>query len=1090
VRGNVVGLLLYPIFFVFLLCIFAQLGFAQNPNASLVGVILDGQGLPVPGARVTATNSETGAIRAGSTSREGTYALSYLPPGRYSVTVTARGFRTFRETEILLETAEVRRLTVRLEVGNLEEKITVEAPLGRLDGETASRGELIPDRLVNSLPLNERNYADLAVLAPGVYHQVGDDEQGEGLSASGARSDAAGFTVDGLVNRSDRNGIAGITLSLDAIREFDVRTSTVSAETGRSGGAHVMVISKSGSNRFSGTLFGYMRHDALDARNVFAPPDESFPLRRQQYGGSFGGPIRRDRLFFFGAYERLRERRSLAMNTISPNTDWLKGDFQNVRGAGADGIWGNEDDTNRVLNPSTGEEFPSPNIISDSMIDGVSRKILPFIPEANMPETLDGYAAVGHTRNDRHMATGRIDTVWNSGASLSARWSGQWGDEYDPFAAFRNFYPGFGRQTKEQLNSFDLIWTTGVRKNWLNETRFGYFTHTRDTLGENSETDYVSEFGLPGLSTDSSVWGFPTIRIDGFPDFGDRPNDPSKFTVRNFQFADIVTRASGRHTLKAGVDVIRSMYRELDLRNIRGDFRFRGRNTDPDQKTSGGFRSFADFMLGLLDQTRRQVGTDPADMRGWQMAFFIQDDWRVTQKLTLNMGLRYERQTPLSEIENRFANFIPERGEVVLAGDPSLPNALVYTDNDNFAPRVGFAYRPFSDGRTVIRGGVGIYHSLEAFNVTRQQLAVSYPFIVREAFARKKNKPNSLTFGDPFPSGSAEVQGLDTPLGMAVDYKVPEYYQYNLTVQRELGRDLVLEVAYVGSQGRYLGRRYNLNQPIPIGLDADGTLLTIRPFPDYGDIQYQDQTVSSSYNALQTSIRRRMSWGLTLLASYSFSRMIDEGSISTGNPTNVSTSGAQKSPQNIYDMKAERGLSDRQRKHQFSAAFAWELPFGSNRRFLAAAPTVVDAIIRDWQVSGIVTLLSGRAFTPQYESGDFATQRPDLVSDPYDNILAGLWFNPNAFARPVATPEKPSLYGNAGRNILIGPDYKNVDFAIMRIFRLGEGTILQARGEAFNLFNHPNYQLPVFLLDNSNVGRVTATANNAREWQLALRLIF
>ena len=316
-RRNVVGLLLSPIFLVFLLCIFAQLGFAQNPNASLVGVILDGQGLPVPGARVTATNSETGAIRAGSTSREGTYALSYLPPGRYSVTVTARGFRTFRETEILLETAEVRRLTVRLEVGNLEEKITVEAPLGRLDGETASRGELIPDRLVNSLPLNERNYADLAVLAPGVYHQVGDDEQGEGLSASGARSDAAGFTVDGLVNRSDRNGIAGITLSLDAIREFDVRTSTVSAETGRSGGAHVMVISKSGSNRFSGTLFGYMRHDALDARNVFAPPDESFPLRRQQYGGSFGGPIRRDRLFFFGAYERLRERRSLAMNTIA-----------------------------------------------------------------------------------------------------------------------------------------------------------------------------------------------------------------------------------------------------------------------------------------------------------------------------------------------------------------------------------------------------------------------------------------------------------------------------------------------------------------------------------------------------------------------------------------------------------------------------------------------------------------------------------------------------------------------------------------------------------------------------------------------------
>jgi hypothetical protein len=325
---------------------------------------------------------------------------------------------------------------------------------------------------------------------------------------------------------------------------------------------------------------------------------------------------------------------------------------------------------------------------------------------------------------------------------------------------------------------------------------------------------------------------------------------------------------------------------------------------------------------------------------------------------------------------------------------------------------------------------------------------------------------------------------------MAVSYAAPEYYQYNLTLDRELARDLAVEVGYVGSLGRHLGRRYNLNQPIVTGLQTDGTLVSVRPFPAFADIQFQDQTIRSSYNAVQASARRRMSGGLTFLAAYTFSRMIDTGSVSTGNLTNVSTSGAQKSPQDIYDMRAERGLSDLHRSHQFSTAFSWALPVGSGRRFLAAAPATLDRLIRNWKISGIATLLSGRPFTPQYAAGDFATQRPDLTADPRTAVPAGLWFNPGAFARPVATAARPSLNGTAGRNILIGPGFNNLDLTFTRTLRLHERAALQLRADAFNVFNHPNYQLPVFLLDQSNAGRVTATANQAREWQLAARLVF
>jgi hypothetical protein len=1064
--------------------------FAQTVSASIVGVVEDAQRARVPAAAVTVVNDDTGQRRQIATGDDGTFSVGHLPPGRYRVAVTAPGFRTFVERALVLEADQVRRLAITLAVGNVQQEVSVTAQLARVTTDTPGKGEVVPSRLIQSLPLNGRNYADLTVLVPGAYHRVGQDEQGEGVSTSGARADSASFTLDGTANRSDRNGIAGVGLSLDSVREFDVQTSTYGADSGRTGGAQVVVVSRSGANRLTGTAFDYVRNDALDAANPFALTDAGSSLRRHQYGGSAGGPIKHDRLFFFSSYESLRERRGTTANTTAPNAAWLLGDFRNVRGAGADGIWGNADDTNRVIDPLTRKEFATPNLVPQSRVDGTASAILPFLPAANLPGTLDGYNAAGKLSNDNHLFLARVDASLGSGGVLSARWAREWGDLYDPFPSGRNYYPGFGRTTTRRLDSAAMLATLPLGAWWISETRAGYFGHREDTAGENSGVDYVSQFGIPGLTSDPGYWGFPSIRIDGFSEFGDRANDPSRFRLQNLQVSQLFSTARARHTVKTGVDVFRSTYSELDVRNVRGDFRFRGRGTNPVSGTSSGFRSFADFLLGLADQTQRQVGAEPANLRGWQTAAFVQDEWRPRSTLTLTAGLRYERQKPLVEHDDRLANFIPELGQVVQAGDPGYPRALVTTDNDNIAPRVGLAYRWGGGTTTVVRGGAGIYYSMETFNVTRQQLALSYPFVQREQYSRQGNNAYSLTFANPWPADRAVVQGIGQPLGMAAAYERPRYFQYNLTVERQIGSDFAVEIAYVGTQGRNLGRRYNLNQPVTQGLNADGTLATVRPYPAFADIQYQDQTNTSGYHALQVSARRRLTNGVSLLAAYTLGYMTDLGSISTGNLTNVSTSGNQKAPQNIYDMAAERGRSDLDRRHQVSAAFAWDLPFGEGRRWLSSDRGVARALAANWQLSGIATLLSGRPFTPQYSAGDFATQRPDLVGDPYANVPAGLWFNPAAFAKPVATAADPNLYGNAGRNILVGPGCANLDLALARMFGIGGRAKLQIRVEAFNALNHANYQLPVFLLDRSDVGKVTATAGNMRELQLAARVTF
>ncbi len=1101
---------------VFSFVLFAPDMLAQTFKATVVGVVTDATGAAVPNATVTITQQATNQSQTVTTDEEGSFAVTQLEPGVYSIRVEAANFKTSVKTDLVLETAQNLRLNQVLEAGNINEQVTVTADPPVINTETSSKGEVITPRQVQDLPLNGRDFTDLALLTPGVYRRPADDDQGEGLATSGTRTDASNFILDGVTNRSDRNASVGVNTSIDSIREFKVETSTYSAEFGRTAGAQINVVSKSGTNRFSGTLFDYVRNDIFDANNFFTAPDEDKKLRRNQFGGTLGGPLPflnfgeggpvfssgRDRTFFFVSYEGTRERRSESAATNAPTADFLRGDFRSVRGAGNDGIFGNGDDTNRVLCiTTTGSrvECPTPNVIPLAVnpafpnvlpANPISLQILRFLPAANAGDAsnLTRYLATLNNSSDRNKYLFKIDHKITEANNFYVRYSRESGAGFDPFPSSRNFYPGFGRDTTRNYQNLAVSDTHIFSPQIVNEARFGIFSQRNENLGENRHTDFNAQFGITGLSTgaQAAFQGFPAIRIDGFSEFGDRPNDPFVYDLVNYQFYDSVSLLFGKHALKLGVDIIRSNYNEADVRNVRGDFRFRGRNTNSTGGTRSGFGSFADFLYGLPDATQRQIGADPADLTGTQYAFFAQDDWRVTRWLTLNLGFRYELQTPLTEANNRLANFIPELGASVTAGDPNYSRGLIETDKNNFGPRAGFALRPFGDDKTVIRGGAGIYYSLETFNPIRQQLAVTFPFIQRESFSRLSSNLLLLSFQNPFPSSRGGIQGVNTPFGLQTDYNVPEFYQYNLTIERELFKDLALEIGYVGSQGRFLGIRYNLNAPLPTGaLTSTGSPVTARRFPTLGDIQYQEQIAKSSYSALQTSLRRRSRNGLTLLASYTFSRSID-----TASSTNNSTTGTQKFPQDIRNLSLERGLSDFHRKHQFSASFNYELPFGKGGTFFSEADGITDFFIGGWQLNGIVTLLSGRPFTPQYSSAEVAQQRPDIIGDPLSDIPTGLAFNPNAFRRPVPSLSDPDLFGNAGRNILIGPAFNSVDLSLLKNFRVTERVRVQFRAEAFNIFNTVNFQVPVFQLDRSDVGQFTQTANEARELQFALKLIF
>jgi hypothetical protein len=1015
----------------------APFTFSQGYKATLVGRITDRSGAVIRQARVTATNIETNLALSTQSDEHGSFVLAPLTPGLYRVCIAADGFKGFMREGLSLAIEQTARLDVELSVGALSEVIAVQSESPLITTENGSLGQVITNREILDLPLNGRNYLALAQLAAGVA-PVTDGANPHSLN--GARSDHVNYLIEGVSNINRRGNEPVAAPSIDAIQEFKIITHNFSADYGRLGGGVISVALRSGANQFHGTLFEFLRNDALDARGFF---DQSVPiLKRNQFGGVLSGPLSKDRTFFLVNYEWLRNREEQTRITRVPTVQERVGVFSTA-----------------IRNPFTRQPYPN-NAIPSEQLSPVALKLLSFIPQPNRAGALNFLTVVPFAQNNDSFIA-KVDHQLSRSDSFTARFL--LSDHSNSNPARSTPLPGFGALRNGRRQQWSFTHSHIFGSTLTNEARFGF---VRDNFAErsvNAGRNTAAEVGINGVPAGV---GLPNLSIAGFPEFGDATFLPDEWTDNEYIVSDTLSRTAGKHYLRAGGDFQRSQHFNLFAAFAAGQAAFLGSFTG---------NAFADFLLGLPAGTQRQVGTNKSYLFSNYFGFFVQDDWKLGPNLTLNLGLRYDVNQPPVEKYDRLANFIPSLGRALRVGEPGYPRSLVKTDYNNLAPRVGFAYRPFGEERTVIRGGYGIFNSFD-LQFTQYQLlgASAFPFTRLEQFLATAVGNPSLA--DPFPANRpSATPGASTPNGWEYENPTPYLQSWNLSVARELTQNLGIEVAYVGTKGTHQSATLNINQTIrtPQG--------NVTPYPGFGRILVQSLGANSNYHALQITVQKRFSRGLGFRSNFTWSKALD----------NASFGAPARQPQDPRNLRAERGRADFDRRRVWSNDFVYELPFGQGRRFGQRLHWAVDAVLGGWQLSGILFVADGRPFTPVVSGANaqtgFAT-RPDRLRDgKLAKPTLERWFDPTAFA---PAPASEFRYGTAGRNILTGPGIVGLDAAIFKKIRLSkEKHELEIRADIFNAPNRANFDLPARAIDQPTAGAISA-AGPGRQIQFGLKFRF
>ena len=1047
--------------------LFAAPIMGQTHRASIRGTVYDINGGAIPNAQVTITNLGTGESRDATSDAEGGYGFSSLQPGLYELKIAKEGFNTLAE-KIELRVNESVRRDVTLPVGH-PEVVAVEATYeAQLKKESASLGAVIENRQSTSLPLDGRNFYELSLLVPGAVPpaqgSAGSVRGDFAFSVNGAREDANNFLLDGVYNLDPKLNTFGVRPSVDAIREFEMLTSTYDASFGRNPGAQVNVVLKSGSNDFHGSLFEFHRNAALDARNFFAPGGESKPKYiRNQFGGAIGGPIVRNRTFFFGDYEGTRSREGITRITNVPTAEEREGNFTHS-------LFG------VPTNPFTGQPFDG-GTIPTFFINPVGRAIARLYPLPNRNVPFQNFVSSPVQRDDNDSFDARLDHRLTDKADLTFRYSFGDRDLFEPFTGPSfSVVPGFGDTVRRRSQNAMVALTLALTPNLVNETR-GAFSRVAASVTQQASV-LNSGVGLPTISPRARDLGLSFITITGFSPLGDEGNNPQNSVTNVYQLLNNSNYISGKHLIKFGFDF------RFSQQNAFRDIESRGRlQFSPFGQISGN--ALGDLLLGFPFLTSVARVDNPQQIRTESYNFYINDSYRVTNDLTLVGGLRYEYNSPPVDKEDRANVYDPVTRSLVAVGTNGVPRSAFTPDVNNFAPRVGFAWAIGSDRETVVRGGYGVYYDQSPL-APAEALYFNSPFFDNNIFFSLPGLP--LTLNDPFPS-FFPFPLPDSALAIQRDLRTGYMQHWNLNVERQVGDKGVFEVAYVGSKGTKLLTARDINQPQPSVLPL-GLPIVPRPDPRFDDIDLLESRANSNYNALQARFQQRLSRGFSTLASYTWSKSIDDAS------NFFSSAGDPNFPQNSYNVAAERGRSNFDVRHRLSVSYSYALPFGKGRQYLANDGWVSTAL-GGWETYGIITLQSGRPFTvallPEIDNsgtgrsilGFGANDRPNLVSNPeLSNPTTGQWFNTAAFAFPA-----PGTFGNAGRNILDGPGFQNVNVSLMKNTALSERINLQFRAEAFNLFNHPNFNLPDNFLGSPTFGRITS-ARDPRHIQFGLKLLF
>jgi outer membrane receptor protein involved in Fe transport len=1090
-----------------LLCLTATSLLAQN--AEVTGRVIDPAGTVVPNAAVTVRNTATGIAMERVTNSQGYYTAANLIPGEYSVRVSAPGFKPILRSGLTLQVAQVARLDFALEIGQVSEQIEVTSTVPLVESETSNLGQVINNKSIIEMPLNGRNAWDLSKLTGATVFIRGGGDSGEIPIASmaGGRTFSQAFVLDG--GSVQKSGLARAQAELspmvDAVEEFKVITNNYAAEYGRSAGGVFTAVTKSGTNQFRGSAFEFLRNNAMDARNFFALTQA--PLRYNQFGGTFGGPIRKDKTHFFAALENTRVSRGDTTITTVPTEAQRRGVFTGLVNAQGRALQLYNPFTTRP-DPGNGtlrlrDPFPN-NILPSSLIDPVGAAAASFYPLPNQPGNIAGannYNLNIPARRNQYHGTLRVDHVLNSKDRLFARYVVQ-----RNLIPFSSAFPepassGLGPASRSITNlaqTYMGSWSRMITPSLLNDLKWSGTNQGRDITHPSLDQDWASKLGIPTAGGRS----FPRFLPAGYAAMG-AANPYRLQTNPYWQIVENLSWFRGNHNVKAGFEFRRNRTTDEFDTMPAGTFTFGQQGTGLQNNTFSG-DGLATQLLGFVSQFQL-VDSINFDFRNWYMGAFLQDDWKITPRLTLNLGVRYDIETARVSPDNTQSAFDTTKvhptarvpGVVTFAGVNGVPSSLFNTDKNNLSPRLGFAWRPFGGDKTVLRGGAGLFfgnpddggfNNNAVLGFARLGNLVSPDANQTPAFYLRGGVPG----GGVRPPNAADRNDF-FGLNNAIDFyerdrATPYSFQYNLGIQHDY-RAALISVQYLANLGRKLtATNLSMNQVPPERVGGAGTIQSRRPFPQFTDVLVASPNLGvSSYHALLIRAEKRYQNGFQFLLNYTFSKFLDNVD-PIGNGDFGGTPGAGY--QDFYNRGLDKSLSPNDIKNAVNFNVIYELPFGPKRRWLSQG--LAGKLIGGWQLSVLTNIQSGPPFgvTTQQntcECSSAGPQRANILRDPAlpaDRRTPAQWFDITAFAQP-----NRFAFGNAARAVGRAPGLVNFDLGLMKNFSFSERFRLQLRGEAFNAFNKANFGIPGLAFGGPNFGAINGAAD-ARILQVGLKLYF
>ncbi len=1060
---------------------------AQFETASVVGTVRDGSGAVVTGARVSLTGLDTGVTVERTSDAQGNYEFFNVRIGRYVISTDKAGFSVAIVDNVQVNVGGRLRVDVAMAVGQVSETVEVRAAALHLQTDSSDRGQVISGEQTRALPLNGREYSQLALLSPGVRQSAigtGGFTPREGsFNVNGLRSTFNNFLIDGVDNNAYGTSNQGFSNQVmqpspDAVAEFKVVTNNMSAEYGRSAGATINVAYASGTNRFRGAGWDFIRRTDFNATGFFKPANGQKPeFNRDQYGAVIGGPIVKNRAFFFGDVELFRQDRS------QPASSTIATDLQRQGILGVD-----------VVHPLTGVRYAAGTPIP---MTAFARRVLGDLPAATNAGTANNYVVSQLFTNETDKAGGKLDVVVTPRLSMFGRIGWRDVDIFDnPSIPLPS--GGGGNATTYVTNTqvaLGATWTPTSSS--LLEFRFGW---SDTTAGKDpAALGQAADYGISGLPTDSRVaGGLPPQLITGYSDLGRQATNPQWQYPTVFNPKINYSWLRGRHSLKSGYEYQRVLTEVQDVNPLYGRDQYAGQFTRPAGAAAGNVYNLADFMFGLRS-TFALSNILVAKLQQDMHFGYVQDDWRVNDRLTLNLGLRYEFATPWVEENNVLSNFDPATKSMVLAKDGSLKDrSTLNPDTNNFAPRLGFAWTPLE--KTAIRGGYGIsyvhFHRAGGANV----LPINGPQVINAVVVQTPATPNFRTTQEGYPAGLTDPTRFN-PLAANITYMPEDYRSSRVqswygSVQRELADGLLVDLAYVGNRADGLLLFANYNQAAPNNAAGTIPLQARRPIPEFADITYSFNGGKSQYHAFQGKVDWRVSGQLTLMQSLTLSQTKDNGAGSLENPN-----GNFPAPQDFRNMDADFGLSSYHQPYNSTTSLVWDLPFGRGRRFMSDVPLALDVLLGGWQVAGVNTVNAGDPVTLTYTPGpafqvsgiqqDFRganNYRPNVTGE----VLVPNGTPQNYLSRDaVVLPTDPSQpFGNAGRNTVRGPRFWSLDVqATKRVPMPWPQGSLEVRVEAFNVLNRSNFRAPNGNRSANAFGTITSTYD-PRILQVGVKLAF